>query len=152
MVSFFIFLITKTTIMTPDSIAESSLSRLLLLTGLGQWTCHEHQSEVVEHLPEVYISQMICNCSKPPNRYVYENTSESVVCLSKWSSLYTLLFCVYSVNIQANDLITNKDLENNRLYFSINVKNIEMHIIGVFIKNAREDIWKKDMILAIIIL
>lgn len=83
---------------------------------------------------------MICNCSKPPNRYVYENTSESVVCLSKWSSLYTLLFCVYSVNIQANDLITNKDLENNRLYFSINVKNIEMHITSiVFIKNARED-------------
>lgn len=131
-VFFLIFLITKTTIMTPDSIAESSLSRLLLLTGLGQWTCHEHQSEVVEHLPEVYISQMICNCSKPPNRYVYENTSESVVCLSKWSSLYNLLFCVYSVNIQANDLITNKDLENNRLYFSINVKNIEMHIIGVY--------------------
>lgn len=105
---------------------------IVLLTGLGQWTCHEHQSEVVEHLPEVYISQMICNCSKPPNRYVYENTSESVVCLSKWSSLYTLLFCVYSVNIQTNDLITNKDLENNRLYFSINVKNIEMHIIGVY--------------------
>lgn len=46
--------------------------------------------------------------------------SESVVCLSKWSSLYNLLFCVYSINIQANDLITNKDLENNRLYFSIN--------------------------------
>lgn len=58
-----------------------------------------------------------CNCSKPPYRYLYENTSKSVICLSKWSSLYNLVFCVCSVNIQANGFITNKDLENNQLYF-----------------------------------
>lgn len=135
MVSFFIFLITKTTIMTPDSIAESSLSRLLLLTGLGQWTCHEHQSEVVEYLLRcIYHRWFVIAANRPTDMCMrtLRKVSESVVCLSKWSSLYTLLFCVYSVNIQANDLITNKDLENNRLYFSINVKNIEMHIIGVY--------------------